>query len=333
MNLKDKIKTFPNVPGIYMMKDTDGNIIYVGKSKKLQDRIKSYFIDSKHHSRKNKRMIKNIFDIDIRVTDTELDALLLECEMIKSIRPIYNKLMKNHENYSYLKIDKSKDYPYIELVDKVESDGSIYFGPYTIVRKIEEIKGIINESYKLRSCNKMTKCFKYDIGKCLGPCRDILSKNEYNNIINIVINDLSGRSKELINILEHNMKIEINNLNFEKASKLKDNIDIINALFKRQNIINNSMKNEGILLWIKINQGYKIYIITKGKVTNSEILNDKEFEILNKEKYYYNKIKKYNLNKNKEIIVDKYEIDFINIIFSYIKYNKDISYIVLSDTK
>ena len=104
MCLKEKIESLPKTPGIYMMKDKYGDIIYVGKSKKLKERVKSYFINSKNHSRKVKRMVNNICDIDFILTDTELDALLLECEMIKKIRPMYNKLMKNHENYSYIKI-------------------------------------------------------------------------------------------------------------------------------------------------------------------------------------------------------------------------------------
>ena len=106
MNLKEKIDNLPKTPGIYMMKDKYGDIIYVGKSKKLKERVKSYFVNSKNHSRKVKRMVKNIKDLDVILTDTELDALILECEMIKKIRPMYNKLLKNYENYSYIKINK-----------------------------------------------------------------------------------------------------------------------------------------------------------------------------------------------------------------------------------
>ena len=100
MNLKEKIDNLPKTPGIYMMKDKYGDVIYVGKSKKLKERVKSYFVNSKNHSRKVKRMVKNIEDLDVILTDTELDALILECEMIKKIRPMYNQLLKNHENYS-----------------------------------------------------------------------------------------------------------------------------------------------------------------------------------------------------------------------------------------
>ena len=128
MDLKEKIESLPKTPGIYMMKDKYGDIIYVGKSKKLKERVKSYFVNSKNHSRKVKRMVNNICDIDFILTDTELDALLLECEMIKKIRPMYNKLMKNHENYSYIKINKNIDYPYLQVVKEID-DNSEYSGP------------------------------------------------------------------------------------------------------------------------------------------------------------------------------------------------------------
>ena len=323
MDLKEKINSFPKTPGIYMMKDKDGNIIYVGKSKKLQERIRSYFVNSKSHSRKVQRMVKNIYDIEIKTTDTELDALLLECEMIKKIRPIYNKLMKNHENYSYFKIDKNIDYPYIQVVDEIDDD-NLYFGPYTIGRKLENIKEIIEKAYKTRSCKRMTKCFKYDLGKCVGPCRDIISKDDYNNIINNIISDLNLETKNIVKILEDNMKSEINKLNFEKAANIKEDIDSVNILFNRQDIINNITKNESILAWINLDGNYKIYVIQNGKLIKSEIIKCIEFDNLDKEKYYKeNKVKS---EENK--IIDKFDIDFINIIYSYIRYNKDIKYIV-----
>ena len=178
MNLKEKIDNLPKTPGIYMMKDKYGDVIYVGKSKKLKERVKSYFVNSKNHSRKVKRMVKNIEDLDVILTDTELDALILECEMIKKIRPMYNQLLKNHENYSYIKINKNIKYPYIEVSKEIE-DYSLYFGPYTMDKKLDEIVSIISREYKTRTCKIMNKCIKYDLNKCIGPCREIVSKEDY----------------------------------------------------------------------------------------------------------------------------------------------------------
>lgn len=319
MNLKEKINSFPKTPGIYLMKDRDNNIIYVGKSKKLQNRIKSYFTNSKSHSRKIQRMVKGIHDIEIIETDTELDALLLECEYIKKIKPMYNKLMKNHENYSYIKIDTKKEYPYLEVVEEIDDD-SIYFGPYTSLKNLEKIKEILNENYKLRRCKKMNKCLNYDLNKCMGPCREKISKDEYERIIKLAISDLKGESNNILSILKENMNKEISSLNFEKASMIKDDIDKIKSLFNRQEVINSSVdKDVKIALNEVDDYAYKVYIIYKGKVLKSEIIDKNKLKMFDKEEYI-----KENISENIESddfsdYVDKYDIDFMNIIYNYIK--------------
>ncbi|MGL6106405.1 GIY-YIG nuclease family protein [Romboutsia sp.] len=335
MDIKEKINCFPKTPGIYMMKDKEDNVIYVGKSKSLQDRIKSYFTNSNSHSKKVQRMVKGIHDIEIITTDTELDALILECEIIKKIKPMYNKLMKNHENYSYMKLDRRIEFPYIQIVKDIE-DNAIYFGPYTTGKKLEEIKKIINEVYGLRRCKRMTKCFNYDLKKCMGPCRDSISKNDYNKIIDNLITDLNGETTYIAKILQKEMEEEIKRLNFEKAQELKNKIDKINSLFKKSEIIDNSTK-EDILAWIKLNEKqYKIYTIKRGILIKSEIEDINIFKNIDKHKYLEENLKKYEMQKinaenedtNENNNVEKYDIDFINIIYSYIRYNKDIEYIL-----
>ncbi|WP_195938198.1 GIY-YIG nuclease family protein [Romboutsia sp. 1001713B170131_170501_G6] len=319
MNLKEKINSFPKTPGIYLMKDRDNNIIYVGKSKKLQNRIKSYFTNSKSHSRKVQRMVKGIHDIEIIETDTELDALLLECEYIKKIKPMYNKLMKNHENYSYIKIDTKKEYPYIEVVEEIDDD-SIYFGPYTSLKNLEKIKEILNENYKLRRCKKMNKCLNYDLNKCIGPCRESISQKEYKTIIDSVISDLKGDSEHIIDILTQNMNKEISSLNFEKASMIKDDINKIKSLFNRQEVINSSVDKDVKISLNEVNDDTcKVYIIYKGKILKSEIIDKNKLKMFDKEEYI-----KENISENIESddfsdYVDKYDIDFMNIIYNYIK--------------
>lgn len=325
MDLKEKIDNLPKTPGIYMMKDKYGDIIYVGKSKKLKERVKSYFTNSKNHSKKVKRMVKNIEDLDVILTDTELDALLLECEMIKKIRPMYNQLMKNHENYSYIKINKNINYPYIEVSKEIEDD-SLYFGPYTMDKKLDEIVNIISREYKIRTCKIMNKCIKYDLNKCVGPCREIISRKDYNIIIDKIINDLNNSNENLINILNKKMQDEISKLNFEKANDINNDIALLKSLSYKQNIINNANENNLILAWINLdNENIKIYIIKGAKLLKSEIIKIENFE-LNDLIY---KIKENILKDNEDIdeeVVDKYYIDFANIVYSYIKNNKDINY-------
>ena len=325
MDLKEKIDNLPKTPGIYMMKDKYGDIIYVGKSKKLKERVKSYFTNSKNHSKKVKRMVKNIEDLDVILTDTELDALLLECEMIKKIRPMYNQLMKNHENYSYIKINKNINYPYIEVSKEIEDD-SLYLGPYTMDKKLDEIVNIISREYRIRTCKIMNKCIKYDLNKCVGPCREIISRKDYNIIIDKIINDLNNSNENLINILNKKMQDEISKLNFEKANDINHDISLLKSLSYKQNIINNANENKLILAWINLdNENIKIYIIKGAKLLKSEIIKIENFK-LNDLIY---KIKENILKDNEDIdeeVVDKYYIDFANIVYSYIKNNKDINY-------
>lgn len=325
MDLKEKIDNLPKTPGIYMMKDKYGDIIYVGKSKKLKERVKSYFTNSKNHSKKVKRMVKNIEDLDVILTDTELDALLLECEMIKKIRPMYNQLMKNHENYSYIKINKNINYPYIEVSKEIEDD-SLYLGPYTMDKKLDEIVNIISREYKIRTCKIMNKCIKYDLNKCVGPCREIISRKDYNIIIDKIINDLNNSNENLIKILNKKMQDEISKLNFEKANDINHDIALLKSLSYKQNIINNANENKLILAWINLdNENIKIYIIKGAKLLKSEIIKIENFE-LNDLIY---KIKENILKDNEDIdeeVVDKCYIDFANIVYSYIKNNKDINY-------
>ena len=325
MDLKEKIDNLPKTPGIYMMKDKYGDIIYVGKSKKLKERVKSYFTNSKNHSKKVKRMVKNIEDLDVILTDTELDALLLECEMIKKIRPMYNQLMKNHENYSYIKINKNINYPYIDVSKEIEDD-SLYLGPYTMDKKLDEIVNIISREYKIRTCKIMNKCIKYDLNKCVGPCREIISRKDYNIIIDKIINDLNNSNENLINILNKKMQDDISKLNFEKANDINHDISLLKSLSYKQNIINNANENKLILAWINLdNENIKIYIIKGAKLLKSEIIKIENFK-LNDLIY---KIKENILKDNEDIdeeVVDKYYIDFANIVYSYIKNNKDINY-------
>lgn len=327
-DIKLKINNMPTTPGVYLMKDKENNIIYVGKSKSLQTRVKSYFVNSSSHSKKVQRLVKGIRDIEIINTDTELDALLLECELIKRYKPMYNKLMKNHENYSYLKIDKRTEFPYIEVVNEIE-DGSVYFGPYMKESKLYEIKDIIDKTLNIRQCKRMSKCFKYDLSQCVGPCRDKIGIREYKKLIDIVIRDLSGESNYIVDTLQSNMQKEITNLNFEKAAQLQDSIQKIKSIMNKQKIINDSSNNQKILAWININDNndYKIYAIQNGKLVKSEIIDSDKLNNLNKEKYLEDILNESD-EKDFDKEIEKFDIDFINIIYNYIKYNKDIKYIL-----
>lgn len=322
------INTIPKSPGIYMMKDYQGNIIYVGKSKSLKDRVKSYFINSNNHSRKIKRMIKNIDDISIITTDTELDALILECEKIHEIRPMYNTLMKKYENYRYIKIDKEK--LIIDVVSYIKDDRSIYFGPYSMDKKLEEIKMIIIDLFNLPNCKKYNKCIRYDLKQCIAPCRNKENIKEYKSLLNEVEDFINGKNRKYIDLLKVKMFEESKELNFEKANEIKVKLDLLDSIIKKQQIINQIHQKNLLICWIKINEyNYKIYLINYGKVLFSKVvdiskINDKIKEEINLS------ISKIVLKvKNKEVI-DKSKIDYINIVYNYINKNEDINYIYIN---
>ena len=331
INIQDKIEEIPKKPGIYMMKDKQGNIIYVGKSKKLKERVKSYFFNSSNHSRKIQRMVKNIEDIEIIQTETELDALILECELIKKIKPMYNKLMKNDKNYTYIKIDKNNEYPNIEIVSQIEEtkkNNISYYGPYALNKKMDEIKNTLERVFKIRSCIKMTKCLNYSLEKCIGPCRKNITREEYLGHIYKLEEFLSQDNIDIIDYLKKQMTEEIEKLNFEKAASISEEINNLNKLRYKQDALNNKEK-ESILAWIEVDDNYKVYTVYRGLLINAKLIHKQKFEALNKKDYYKEVIGNQDKLKNNDELYTKEEIDFVNILHSYIKYNEDIEYTII----
>ncbi|MGL5328434.1 MAG: GIY-YIG nuclease family protein, partial [Peptostreptococcaceae bacterium] len=330
MDIKEKIKSFPQKPGIYMMLDNNEEIIYVGKSKSLRARIKSYFYNSNNHSRKIKRMVKNIKDIKIIETDTELDALILECKKIHEIKPMYNTLMKKHENYKYLKID-IKDKIGIYVTDIIEADGAHYFGPYTMDKKLEEIKSILLEAYKLPICYKYNKCIRFDLNKCIGPCRDKNREEYYIHVLNEIQTSLNENSDDIINKLTTAMNKEVENLNFENAELINNNITLIKSLMRKQDIITNVKESKFLLCWIKLNNlQFKIYLIHYGDILYSQIVSIKDCKKNFKDEITLEVSKNVLEGRIEDKKIDKAMIDYINIIYNYIENNDNINYLYLN---
>ena len=207
MDLREKVKNLPSTPGVYLMKDSMQGTIYVGKSKNLKNRVSSYFVNSKSHSPKVVKLVKNIRDFEYILTDTEFEALILECKLIKEIKPIYNKKMKSPLSYTYIKIDK--DYNNIEISNNsVTDDGNFYFGPYTSKGTVEKALDGIKEYYKIMcsgNYKKASPCLNYSLGSCIGYCFDDTAKEDYTNILRKIVDTLSGSNKIIIEEMEHSM--------------------------------------------------------------------------------------------------------------------------------
>lgn len=274
------IKNLPDKPGVYLMKNSLGEVIYVGKAKVLKNRVKSYFQKSKNHSEKVKVMVKNIAEFEYIVTDSEMEALILECNLIKKYSPKYNILLKDDKFYPFIKITVNDDYPRVFVTRRFAKDGSKYFGPYTNGSVVYETLDLIYKIFPLRNCKlvikengeKVRPCLNYHIKKCLGPCGGHISKEEYGKMINDIIDILSGKETYITKMLKSDMEKAAEELEFEKAASLRDKILSINAIAEKQKIFKTMEGDED---FINIEQDEKdsciqVFFSRDGKVIGRE---------------------------------------------------------------
>ena len=178
-DIKEQLKNLPDSPGVYIMKDAEKNIIYIGKAKVLKNRVRQYFQSSKNHSQRIQSLIYNIAEFEYIITDSELEALVLECNLIKKHKPRYNVLLKDDKNYPYIKVTLNEEYPRIIITRKIEKDGAKYFGPYTNTNAVRKTIDVLKRVFKIRTCSKVfprdigkdRPCLNYHIGQCLAPCQ------------------------------------------------------------------------------------------------------------------------------------------------------------------
>ncbi|AGK99418.1 UvrB/UvrC motif-containing protein [Clostridium pasteurianum] len=337
MNLKEKIRELPSSPGVYLMKDSLNSIIYVGKSKNLKNRVGSYFQNSKSHSPKVIKLVKNLKDFDYILTDTEFEAFILECKLIKTIKPIYNRQMKNPKSYSYIKIIVNEKYPGIEISNESsEIDGNIYFGPYTSRNTVERGIDGIKEFCKILCSNnfrKTSSCLNYSLGLCIGMCLDNTPIKQYLNIFDKIIKLLGGDDKSLLTEMEHKMNSLSDNFDFEKAAKYRDYISAVNYLIDKFKVIEFAEENKNIALLEPLGDNIIKFFLIKG----NKLLFSKKYilkDIENLKSIMKNNILFYFKDKgSKNLIgIGKEDIDEAQIIYSYLK-NKSNScnYVIISE--
>ncbi len=237
--IKAKLKTLTKKPGVYIMRDKNGEIIYIGKAKNLKNRVSQYFRNSPKPI-KVQSMVNNVDDFDYFIAMSELDALALESNLIKKHQPFYNILLKDGKAFPYIKITTSEDFPRLEIVRKVKkNDGNKYFGPYICGIDPHEILMTINLAYKVRTCSHKIdgkakrECLNYSLGLCLAPCTGRVTKEEYGEEIKKVIKFLNGNDDEIENILKEKMQISSNLQNFERAIQLRESIKMVEKLKQR----------------------------------------------------------------------------------------------------
>lgn len=326
MSLKEKVKKLPSHPGVYLMQDSQGSIIYVGKAKNLKKRVQSYFQSSKGRSQKVEKLVKNLKDFDYILTDTEFEALMLECKLIKEIQPNYNKKMKNPLSYTYIVVQMGEKYQTLEMTNSpVENDGNIYFGPFTNKSTVEKAIQGIKESYKINCSNpskKNTACLNYSLGSCMGICLGGAAVEKYNHILKKMIALLSGTSMEMLDEMKQKMMDAAEKFNFEAAAKYRDYIDAIHILIKKEEVIEFTEANQYIVMIEYLDdQTMKLFFIKGHKVLfkkkyflEDTPIDQLKWNIMTAILNYY--------KSNSDLLsidVNRYEIDEAQIIYSYLK--------------
>ena len=249
-NIEEELKKLPGKPGVYIMRDKEDNIIYVGKAISLKKRVRSYFRKT-NKTERIKKMVSLIDHFEYIVVDNEAEALILECNLIKKNRPRFNVLLKDDKTYPYIKIDMSTDFPNVYMTRRVINDGSKYFGPYANPGSAKEMLNFIKEKFKIRQCRnyegRTRPCLNYHIKRCDAPCMGYISKEEYRTQIDEIIDLLEGKTNKIIRDLEKQIKVAAEKLEFEKAAYLRDKKIAIERISEKQKVSNISENNIDVI--------------------------------------------------------------------------------------
>ena len=276
MNLQTKLENLPTNPGVYLMKNDQGEIIYVGKAVNLRNRVRSYFRELKPDQAKTKALVKHIADLEYIIADNELEALVLECNLIKKYRPKYNINLKDDKTYPFLKIT-NEDYPQVLVTRKVLKDGARYFGPYPSVNELRNSLEMIRKIFPFRSCKQKVftndrPCLNAHIQMCYAPCIGRISKEEYNEMIEEIALFFEGRQDGLVKRLRKEMEEAAENLDFEQAARLRDQLQGVEQIMTQQKEVLGGEDDQDVIAMARgINQCcVQIFFVRGGKIVGRE---------------------------------------------------------------
>ncbi|MBQ3231496.1 MAG: excinuclease ABC subunit UvrC [Clostridia bacterium] len=277
-NLEWKIQNLPESPGCYLMK-SKGEIIYVGKAKNLKNRVRQYFHASANHTAKVRAMVEKVDDFDIVLVDGELEALILECNLIKKHMPWYNILLKDDKHYPYIRIDTRERFPAVELKREQKKDGAKYFGPYIGASMVREVMDITRLLFPIRHCTKAIKpgmrarpCLHHQVGGCLAPCAGLVTEEEYNMHLKNVIRFLSGHYDEVLDELKNRMMDAAKQMNYEKAATYRDRIKAVTEMMQKQKAIDVDGEDRDVIATIPVGADalVSVMLIRGGRLVSSE---------------------------------------------------------------
>ncbi len=232
----------PAKPGVYLFKDNEGKVIYVGKAANLNSRVRSYFANPSNLPPRTQQLVSRIQDLEFMVTNSEQEALILECDMIKKHTPKYNASLKDNKTFPYLRIDLNEDWPRVCITRRVQKDGARYFGPFASAGSVRKTLRLMKKIFPFRTCSKRIDnkfkrpCLDYHIRQCLGPCTGAVAKQDYHELVNQAILFLQGKQELILRELNANMKAAARQLQFEKAASLRDQIEAIERVVEGQRI-------------------------------------------------------------------------------------------------
>lgn len=279
-DIKEELKKLPQKPGVYLMKDEFDHIIYVGKAIILKNRVRQYFQNSANHTQKIKNMVHQIKSFEYIVTDSELEALILECNLIKKYRPKYNTMLKDDKMYPYIKVTVNEDFPRVLFTRTMKKDKAKYFGPYSSAYAAKDTIELMKKIWKIRSCNrnlpddigKERPCLYYHIKQCDAPCQGYITNEEYKEHIGQVLEFLSGKYEPIIKMLEDRMYEASEVLDYEKAAQLRDQLTSIKSIAQKQKIINTAMEDQDVIAFARAHDEalVQVFFIRNGKMIGRE---------------------------------------------------------------
>ena len=279
-NIEEELKKLPGRPGVYIMHDERDDIIYVGKAISLKNRVRQYFQSSRNKSVKIQQMVERISRFEYIVTDSELEALVLECNLIKEHRPKYNTMLKDDKSYPFIKVTLGEEYPRVLFARRMKKDKSRYFGPYTSAGAVKDTIELMKKLYKLRWCNrnlprdigKERPCLYYHIGQCNAPCQGKITKEEYRKSVDEALEFLNGNHGPVLAMLEKKMNEASENMEFEQAIEYRDLIQSVNQIAQRQKITNGDGEDKDVLA-MAVDGGdavMQVFFIRDGKMIGRE---------------------------------------------------------------
>ncbi|MBT9778761.1 excinuclease ABC subunit UvrC [Clostridium sp. MCC353] len=279
-DIEEELKKLPSQPGVYIMHDSKDEIIYVGKAISLKNRVRQYFQSSRNKTAKIEQMVSRIARFEYIITDSELEALVLECNLIKEHRPRYNTMLKDDKSYPYIKVTVNEEFPRVLFAREMKKDKNKYFGPYTSAGAVKDTIDLIHKIYKIRTCNrnlprdtgKDRPCLNYHIKQCDAPCQGYISREDYAKSIGQALDFLNGQYGPVLKSLEEKMQQASDELDFEKAIEYRELLNSVKQIAQKQKITSSSMEDRDIIAMAKDEKDavVQVFFVRDGRLIGRE---------------------------------------------------------------